>query len=576
MARIARPAAAGAPALSHTVQASNTGGASGGEAPGTAVQAERVVEGGQGRATRRGLALTRRRVLQGPPLAVAGAALPALAVSTPAAASAADPNMPDPGEKTAADYPVGERMRRLSGYIAGARSRPLPAEVVERAKWNVLDTLAAIVSGSQLVPGRGALKYVHAYAGGRPVATVITDRILCGPADAALANGIMAHSDETDDTVVVATATWHPGVAVVPAALALGEQLKISGEHFLRSVVVGYDVGTRVLDASGVSLNYKVPTFSLAGYFGAAAAAASVCGFNEAQTRWILSYIAQHSGGLDSFRRDPEHMEKAYSNAGMVAQAGVQTALLIMAGFNGVNDVFSSQANFFQAYEATAKPEKLVADLGQRFSIMDSDFKRWPAGGPTQQILDALQFLLRQRPIDHTQIREIVIRHNAEFITDNSGPLAINAQHVTALMLVDGKVSFRNVHDPARARDPRVIRLRSITRQVPGPSPWAPVTEEMRRTPVIQITLADGTKLSQMALPGARGSRENPVTREWVVQKARTLMEPVLGAAKTDGLIDRVLHLEGAKTILELRPLLQANLPPGPPRLSEWPVGGAR
>ncbi len=69
------------------------------------------------------------------------------------------------------------------------------------------------------------------------------DTIVCGPIEAALANGTMAHADETDDTLA---GPWHPGCNVVPvAALALGEQFGTSGVHFLRAVVLGYDVGTR-------------------------------------------------------------------------------------------------------------------------------------------------------------------------------------------------------------------------------------------------------------------------------------------------------------------------------------------
>src|SRR4029453_7454304 len=79
------------------------------------------------------------------------------------------------------------------------------------------------------------------------------DTILCGPIEAALVNGTMAHADETDDTL--APGPRHPGCNVVPAALALGEQFGASGVHFLRAVVLGYDIGTRVLEAiqSGIS-----------------------------------------------------------------------------------------------------------------------------------------------------------------------------------------------------------------------------------------------------------------------------------------------------------------------------------
>src|SRR5678816_2896257 len=134
---------------------------------------------------------------------------------------------------------IGPIMTRLSTYMSEAASHALPAEVVEKTKHMILDTLAAMISGSELPPGKFAINFARAYKGDR-VATVAGSNVLCGPIEAALANGMMAHADETDDSW---PSGWHPGCNVVPAALALGEQFSISGAHFLRAVTLGYDVG---------------------------------------------------------------------------------------------------------------------------------------------------------------------------------------------------------------------------------------------------------------------------------------------------------------------------------------------
>ena len=120
-------------------------------------------------------------------------------------------------------------MAKLSAYMSAARDRALPDEVVEKAKQHILDTLAAMVSGSDLAPGRAALKFAREY-GGKEVATVVASNILCGPIEAALINGMLAHSDETDDSH--APSQSHPGCAVVPAALAAAERFGIGGTHF--------------------------------------------------------------------------------------------------------------------------------------------------------------------------------------------------------------------------------------------------------------------------------------------------------------------------------------------------------
>ena len=206
-------------------------------------------------------------------------------------------------------------MTKLSTYMSQARDRALPDDVLEQAKWHVLDTVAAMVSGSELAPGRAAIAFARAY-GGKAVATVVGDTILCGPIEAALANGTMAHADETDDTL--APGPWHPGCNVVPAALAVGEQFGTSGAHFLRAVVLGYDIGTRVMAAiqPGLANSHKL-TYGIGGVFGAAAAAGCAASLDAQKMRWVLDYTAQQSSGIESFPRDTDHIEKGFIFGGM-------------------------------------------------------------------------------------------------------------------------------------------------------------------------------------------------------------------------------------------------------------------
>src|SRR5690242_9756334 len=145
-------------------------------------------------------------------------------------------------------------MTALSSYMGEAAARALPEEVTEKTKHLILDTLAAMISGSELPPGRFALQFARAY-GGEKVATVVASNIVCGPIEAALANGMLAHSDETDDTHPPSQS--HPGCSVVPAALAVGEKFGCDGVRFLRAVALGYDVGTRVSATLG-KLQYMV------------------------------------------------------------------------------------------------------------------------------------------------------------------------------------------------------------------------------------------------------------------------------------------------------------------------------
>ena len=142
----------------------------------------------------------------------------------------------------------GPETTALCDYMSAAKARALPPDVVEHAKHHILDTLASMISGSELPPGQAAQRYVRANAA-QGSATVAGTTLTASPVEAALANGVMAHADETDDSH--SPSRSHPGSSTVPAALALGEHFGIDGAHFLRAVTLGYDVGTRVVMAMG-------------------------------------------------------------------------------------------------------------------------------------------------------------------------------------------------------------------------------------------------------------------------------------------------------------------------------------
>lgn len=508
--------------------------------------------------------LSRRSILSGGAAAVAATTI---IPTTMARAQGVDPLMPVAGPKTAADYPVSDVMIQFSRYLAEAKNKELPAEVVEHSKWNVLDTIACMISGSQLLPGQRALQFAKAYAG-KPIATIAADRTLGNPAEAALVNAILANADETDD---YAPGPWHPGPNIIPAALAIGEESQISGTHFLRSVVLGYDVGTRVIAAAGVKMDFKRPTNSMAGVFGATATAACAASLTPQQMQWAMAYAAQQCAGIDTFQRDPDHIEKAFVTGGLGAKAGALTAMMLKQGFTGVNDTFSGPTSFFSPYEETAVPAKLLDRLGERYVILESKFKYNPTGGPTLPIVEAMRALLRRVSIDHRNVAEIILRSRPGFVTDNAAILGVNVQHIVGLMLVDKRLNFTNIHDEPRVHDPRIVRLRGLTKLVGGPSISAPDPKGTVYSPyVVQIVMKDGKRHVQEEVKDFPGSPSKPTTREWIVDKARTLMSPVL-EGRTDALIDAVLNIDKMDNILKLRPLLQMDPISGPPRLSEWP-----
>jgi len=448
-------------------------------------------------------------------------------------------------------------MMQLSTYMSAASARDLPNDVVEKTKHHILDTLAAIVSGADLPPGRVALQFARAHTG-ETTATVVGSAVLTGAIEAALINGMLAHSDETDDSH--APSHSHPGCAVVPAALAAGEQFGIPGQHFLRAVTLGYDVGPRVTRTLG-GLPYQMETHrsahSIAEDFGAAAAAGCAAGLNAAQMRWVLDYAAQQAAGIAAWERDTEHIEKSLVFAGMPARNGVTAALLIQLGGTGVEDIFSGTDNFLLAFAPKANPEGLVEKLGERYEITLTNIKKWTVGSPIQAPLDALEILMKKHPLAPAQVARVTVRvATSEANTVNNRDMPdICLQHMVAVMLLDRTASFAAAHDKPRMQDAAILRERAKVELVPDEA-----LEKLypKRITIVEVTLTDGTKLTER-VEAVRGTAENPMTRDEVVQKARDLIAPRLGADKTARLIDAILNLERVKNVRELRPLLQVN-----------------
>ena len=461
------------------------------------------------------------------------------------------------GTAVAAEVPVSQVMTRLSTYMSDAAGHSLPDDVVEKTKHHILDTFAAMISGAGLPPARTALLFARAHMGEK-VATVAASDIVCGAIEAALANGMLAHSDETDDSH--APSHSHPGCAVVPAALAAGEQFGIDGTRFLRAVALGYDVGPRVTITLG-GLPYQMESHrsahSIAENFGASAAAGCAAGLNAHQMRWLLDYASQQASGIAAWERDTEHVEKSLVFAGMPARNGVTAALLIQLGGSGVEDILSGPDNFLMAFAPKADPAKLVEQLGERFEVTRTSIKKWTVGSPIQAPLDALQNMLKKRPLDVDRIQKVTVRvATSEANTVNNREMPdICLQHMIAVMLIDKTASFQAAHDKPRMQDAGVLRLRAKVQLIPDEA-----LERLypKRETVVEVTLNDGTELTER-VEAVRGTPENPMTRDEVVAKCRDLTTPLLGPEKSAKLIEKVLNIETVKDVREFRPLLQTS-----------------
>ncbi len=450
---------------------------------------------------------------------------------------------------------VSPMTRTLSEYIASATRKAPPRVVTERAKIHLVDTFAAMISGSRLLPGQVATKYVRTL-GGKPVAGVIGSRIVTSLANAAMANGTFGHADETDDTHP--PSLTHPGTSVVPAALAIAERDQLPGKTVLRAIILGYDICARML------LALRPMPFLRSGHhagafgqlFGAAAASAALLKLNPLQVRYMLSYAGEHAAGLYTMFRDPEHIEKAYAMGGMPAQHGLEAALMAAHGFTGVEDVFSGERNYFFTFSPEGDPNELIKGLGETYELMRGGIKRWPVGGPIQGPLHVLRDLMAEHQFKAGDVQELTARMpDKELdIVNNRDMPDISVQHLLAVMLIDGGVTFTSAHEFKRMQDPKVLALRKRIKAVGDP---ALTDAERRWRCVMEIRLNDGRVLNHQTM-AAKGSYENPLTHDEEEEKALDLIVPILGKKRSAALLAALWDFENLKDVRVLRKLYSA------------------
>ena len=346
---------------------------------------------------------------------------------------------------------------RLARYMAAAREQDLPPEVLIACKHRILDTLAAMVSGARMRPGEMALTYVRTL-GGTEQAGVVASGFRTTTVNAALANAMCAHADETDDFEPVTKA--HPGCATVPAALALAERHGNSGAEFVRAVALGYDLCCRLLLALGPDLvrGTHRSAEGTSSTFGALGAAASLARLDERGMRFALSYAAQQVSGLWSWVRDEDHVEKAFDFAGMGARNGVTAVGMVEAGLTGVSDVLDGRHNLLNALSTAPKPELMLEGLGSRFFVTETAIKTFSVGYPIQSPLDATLTLRRQYGLTPEAVRHILVKvpTDAVGIVGSSAMPDVSCQHLVALALVKGAVSFADSHDAGLMHDPAI------------------------------------------------------------------------------------------------------------------------
>lgn len=443
----------------------------------------------------------------------------------------------------------------IGDHVSGALDRGLSEEVREKTRDHLIDTIAATISGSRLPAGEAALRYVKTL-GGLPQAGVVgSGGLRTNVVNAALANAMAAHGDETDDFHMASIT--HPGCGVVPAAMAIAEAEGLSGSDMLSAVSTGYDICGRVPVSVDCYRQFKAGRgmHALGGMFGATAAAAALLRFTPRQVADAMSFTTQQASGLTCWRRDEAHIEKAFDFAGMPARNGVMSVGMVACGMPGVPDAMTGVNGLFpvnapEGFDWAAP----WADLSTRPEVLSSSIKKWSVGSPGQAALDAVTAIMAEHDPKPEAIAEIVIHlpDDVSHIVDEGGAPNVNIRHLVAVCLVDRGLSFASTHDEERLNDPVVSALRALARVAPS----AELTvARPRRQAIVEIVLKDGTRLRHHARV-VRGTPDDPMSRKEVLDKARDLIAPIMGSERCAAILSAMERIEKMKDVREFAALL--------------------
>lgn len=439
--------------------------------------------------------------------------------------------------------------QKLATYGATLHNAPLPADVIHHAKRAVVDWYAALIPGAVEAPAQ-MLEQALADDLDRGLSRLALGRSAT-PRTAALINGTAAHTVEVDD--IYRHAIYHPGAPTIAAALAQAQALDASGLSFLRGVVAGYEISTRIGASMGRAHYRFWHNTGTVGTFGAAAAAATLLQLDATSYAHALCTSATMASGLQqAFRMDS--MSKPL-HAGHAAEAGLLAAAAAAAGFTGSLDVIDGDAGLGVAMSNGPDWGATLATLGRDFHITDMTFKNHACCGHTFAPIDGAQALQAQMGIAAEDIECIHIGTYApaldvagNFDPKTSPEARFSIPFVVATALLYGSVRLAAFTEE-RLRDPRIQAL--MARIVLAVDPALDAAFPGQRTARVRIVARDGRQ-GEFLQPTRKGDPDAPLSDEDLNAKFLELTPPVLGGGAATQLLQRIWQLETMPSVRSL------------------------
>ena len=453
---------------------------------------------------------------------------------------------------------------KIAGFIVNTNYSNIPREVVATAKRTALDCVGAALAGVTEPVSRTITGYVTKL-GGPPHASVFGAGVKASVADAALANGSIAHALDYDDCGVK---IGHPSVLVLPAVLSLGEYLGASGQDILTAYILGLEIeGKLALHADFKLMQARLNHQTWYGSIGAAAACAKLLKLDVTKMRMALSIAANFACGLSA-----NHGSMAGAMAaGNACRNGVVAALMAQAGITANANIIEAKNGFYDTlvgpghYDA----ERMADGLGKPFYIESPGIglKKYPSCYHTHRALDGVFQLLGEHRLSDKDIAEVDVGTSERAMrvlafTEPATPYQakFSMPHCIAAAVMDRQVTLETFTD-RKFQDPNIVEARKKVRLSfpdvpiwPGLADVGPDTEFVGNPITIRTT--DGRSYNaRVDIP--RGDPALPLTDDELLAKFRDCARGQLRSDDMERSVDLVLGLERVEDIGKLMSILR-------------------
>jgi 2-methylcitrate dehydratase PrpD len=455
-------------------------------------------------------------------------------------------------------------LHQIADFVSSFRTRDLPRDVLHAASRCVVDWTAATIPGGLRPP---ATLFAAALGDevGAGSAVLIPSGQKAGARAAALINGCAAHTIEFDD--IYRDALFHPGAPAIGAGLAIAQDRHADGDLFLRSVIAGYELSTRIgVVVQPSHYNFWHATGTL-GCFGAAAATATVLGLDSERCAHAIATSATLAAGLQQAFRS--HSMSKPLHAGRAAETGLLAALGAERGVTGALDILEGPRGFGAAMSNSPDFSR-VLDAVDTFNIPHTTFKAYAACGHTFAAIDAMRELRAQYGLTASNVERIEIATYAKALEVAGNPdprtayeAKFSLPYSVAVTLATGSARL-DAFTEERLQDDGI---RSLVRRTDlKVDPQAESAYPRQRAATVIVRTTDGRQLSAYA-PTRKGDPDNPLTDEELSEKFLELVGPVLGTAEARELLTVLWRVDALGDVAAL---------PFPFVTAEAAVGSAR